>query len=92
MAYHQGTVWAWLIGPFIEAYLKVEDSKPLACAQARQWLAGFDAHLAEAGLGFVSEIFDADPPHEPKGCIAQAWAVAEVLRAKQLIEQAERGR
>jgi predicted glycogen debranching enzyme len=89
-AYHQGTVWPWLIGPFIEAYLKVEGNKPPALAQARRWLSAFDGHLHEAGLGFISEIFDADGPQEPHGCIAQAWSVAEVLRAKQLVAQGEK--
>jgi len=84
-AYHQGTVWAWLTGPFIEAYLKVEGADPSAVEQAGQWLAGFDEHLREAGLGTVSEIFDGDPPHTPRGCFAQAWSVAEVLRAKLLV-------
>ena len=84
-AYHQGTVWAWLIGPFIEAYLKVEEYKPYAVEQARQWLSAFDGHLAAAGLGYISEIFDGDGPHDPRGCIAQAWSVAEVLRAKILV-------
>lgn len=89
-AYHQGTVWAWLMGPFIEAYLKAEGAKPLTVAQARKWLEPFDAHLREAGLGTVSEIFDGDPPHHPNGCIAQAWSVGEVLRAKLLVAAAER--
>ena len=86
-AYHQGTVWAWLMGPFIEAYLKVDGAKPLAVEQARTYLSALETHLGEAGLGFISEIFDGDPPHTPRGCIAQAWSVAEVLRAKLLIEQ-----
>ena len=86
-AYHQGTVWAWLMGPFIEAYLKVEGPKPFALEQAKTWLSAFDEHLTEAGLGTISEIFDADAPHRAHGCIAQAWSVAEVLRAKQLIAE-----
>lgn len=87
-AYHQGTVWAWLIGPFVEAYLKVEDAAnhPPAVERARQDLAGFDGHLNEAGLGQVSEIFDAQAPHTPRGCYAQAWSLAEVLRAKLLVQ------
>ncbi|MGQ0811875.1 MAG: amylo-alpha-1,6-glucosidase, partial [Nitrospiraceae bacterium] len=76
-AYHQGTVWAWLIGHFIEAWLKVYGDKP----QARAMLDGFKAHLRESGIGTISEIFDAEPPYHPRGCIAQAWSVAEVLRA-----------
>ncbi len=86
MAYHQGTVWPWLMGSFVEAWLKVNGFSAAAREQARRWLAGFDAHLAEAGLGYVSEIFDGDPPHAPCGCIAQAWSVAEILRAKRLVE------
>ncbi len=93
-AYHQGTVWAWLIGPFIEAYLRVHDFSSFALAQAAQWLSAFDGHLEQAGLGTVSEIFDGDPPHAPRGCIAQAWSVGEVLRAKRLVaahREAEEG-
>ncbi len=91
-AYHQGTVWGWLIGPFIEAYLKVADptSRAANVSQANQWLADFDIHINEAGLGFVSEIFDGDSPHHPRGCYAQAWSVAEVLRAKALVAEYEK--
>jgi len=85
-AYHQGTVWGWLIGPFIEAYLKVQEDRGAAIEQARQWLAAFDDHLETAGVGYVSEIFDGDPPHAPRGCIAQAWSVGELLRAKRMVE------
>ncbi len=74
-AYHQGTVWAWLIGAFVDAWRKVH---PEESAQAL--LQGFAPHLAEACLGSISEIFDAEPPYTPRGCIAQAWSVAEVLR------------
>ncbi len=76
-AYHQGTVWAWLIGPFIDAYLKVH---PGDRAGARRFLSGFERHLSEACLGSISEIFDAEEPFTPRGCVAQAWSVAEVLR------------
>ena len=76
-AYHQGTVWAWLIGPFIDAWLKLHpDDK----AGARKFLEGFEPHLNEACVGSISEIFDAESPFTPRGCIAQAWSVAEVLR------------
>jgi glycogen debranching enzyme len=76
-AYHQGTVWAWLIGPYIDAWLKVQPGDP---SRARQFLEGFRPHLDEACVGSISEIFDAEAPYTPRGCIAQAWSVAEVLR------------
>jgi predicted glycogen debranching enzyme len=81
-AYHQGTVWAWLMGPFITAYLKVHGRSPESVATAHEWLANFRAHLREAGVGQISEIFDGDPPHVPRGCIAQAWSIAEILRCE----------
>ena len=77
-AYHQGTVWAWLIGPFIDAWLRVH---PDGHQASREFLKGFEAHLGEACIGTISEIFDAEPPYTPRGCVAQAWSVAEVLRA-----------
>ena len=70
-------MWAWLIGPFIDAWLRVF---PDRTAEAREFLAGFNRHLDEACLGSISEVFDAEPPFTPRGCIAQAWSVAEVLR------------
>jgi predicted glycogen debranching enzyme len=76
-AYHQGTVWAWLIGPFIDAWLKVHPEDRVG---ARKWLNGLAAHLSEACVGSISEIFDAEAPFTPRGCIAQAWSVAEALR------------
>jgi predicted glycogen debranching enzyme len=76
-AYHQGTVWGWLIGPFIDAWLRVY---PDDFAGARRFLDGFAAHLGDACLGTISEVFDADEPFVPRGCVAQAWSVAEVLR------------
>jgi predicted glycogen debranching enzyme len=79
-SYHQGTVWPWLMGPFLSAYLRVRGQGPEARAQAARWLRLFEAHLEDAGLGQVSEIFDADPPHRPRGCVAQAWSVSELLR------------
>jgi predicted glycogen debranching enzyme len=82
-AYHQGTVWAWLIGPFIDAWLKVH---PADRAEARRFLGGFASHLNEACVGSISEIFDGDPPFTPRGCIAQAWSVAEVLRCSTLTD------
>lgn len=82
-AYHQGTTWAWLIGPFIDAHLKVFKDP----AAAMRILAPFAEHLHAAGLGTASEIMDGDPPFTPKGCIAQAWSVAEILRAFDKIER-----
>jgi predicted glycogen debranching enzyme len=80
-AYHQGTVWAWLMGPFIAAYIKVNGETKKDRQDAARLLEGFRQHLTEAGLGQISEIFDGDSPHAPRGCIAQAWSVAEILRA-----------
>ena len=79
-AYHQGTVWSWLLGPFITAYVKVNGRSEDARRQAQTWLSPLESHLVEAGLGHVSEIFEGDAPHRPCGCIAQAWSVAEILR------------
>ncbi|HEV2970324.1 MAG TPA: amylo-alpha-1,6-glucosidase [Pirellulales bacterium] len=76
-AYHQGTVWPWLIGPFIDAWLKLH---PGEFAATQDFLAGFAAHLGEACIGTISEIFDAEAPYSPRGCAAQAWSVAEVVR------------
>jgi glycogen debranching enzyme len=76
-AYHQGTVWGWLIGPFVDAWLKVHpDDK----AGARRWLERMLPHLDHACVGTISEVFDAEEPFTARGCIAQAWSVAEVLR------------
>jgi glycogen debranching enzyme len=77
-AYHQGTVWAWLIGPYVDAWLRVY---PADEAAPRRLLDGFVPLLQEACIGSISEIFDAEEPYTPRGCIAQAWSVAEVLRA-----------
>jgi predicted glycogen debranching enzyme len=78
-AYHQGTVWAWLIGPFFDAWLR---ANPGDWETARSLLTGFDTEMSEAGIGTISEIFDAEAPFNPRGCIAQAWSVAEVLRCE----------
>lgn len=80
-AYHQGTVWPFLFGPFITAWKKVHGKSPAQSKQARAFLDGLETHLHEAGLGQVSEIFDGDAPHQARGCVAQAWSVAEPLRA-----------
>lgn len=90
-AYHQGTVWGWLIGPFLEAYLRVNKFSKKSRIQAGQWLDGMEAHMQQAGLGQISEIFDADPPHTPRGCPAQAWSVAEVVRIRALITRHPQG-
>jgi predicted glycogen debranching enzyme len=87
-AYHQGTVWAWLIGPFIDAWLKVN---PHDVATARGFLRGFREHLESSCVGSISEIFDAEPPFTPRGCYAQAWSVAEVLRCFVKTSAAEPG-
>jgi predicted glycogen debranching enzyme len=76
-AYHQGTVWAWLIGPYVDAWLKLNPGRR---GEARRFIEGLLPHLAEQCVGSISEIFDAEPPYTPRGCIAQAWSVAEALR------------
>jgi glycogen debranching enzyme len=76
-AYHQGTVWAWLVGPYVDAWLKLHPEETPA---AHQLLLEFNGQIDEACVGSISEIFDAEPPFTPRGCIAQAWSVAEVLR------------
>jgi predicted glycogen debranching enzyme len=77
--YHQGTVWSWLVGPYLTALARVrgEDGR----RQGREYVARFSEHLSQACVGTISEVFDGDPPHAPRGCFAQAWGVAEVLRA-----------
>jgi predicted glycogen debranching enzyme len=75
-AYHQGTVWPWLLGPYLSAHLRVHRDR----SYVRTALDAFFAHLPEAGVGTISEIFDGDAPHAPRGCFAQAWSVGEILR------------
>jgi len=82
-AYHQGTVWPWLIGPFISAYLKVNARSEAARKQAAEWLQSLNRHLLDRGVGQLPEIFDGDPPHRPCGCIAQAWSIAELVRVRE---------
>lgn len=78
LAYHNGTVWPWLLGPYIKAYMKVYDNRE----KMRKLLEPlFEKQMREAGIGTISEIFDGNPPHQPRGCISQAWSVAEPLRA-----------
>jgi glycogen debranching enzyme len=76
-AYHQGTVWGWLLGPFVSAHLRVHRDPALARSFLEPLLQQIESH----GVGSVSEIFDGDAPFTPRGCIAQAWSVAELLRA-----------
>jgi glycogen debranching enzyme len=83
-AYHQGPVWTWLMGPYAEAHYRVYHDPVAALAL----LQPFEDHLRDAGLGSVSEILEGDPPHLPRGCIAQAWGVAETLRVWRNLEQA----
>ncbi|MCL7412425.1 MAG: glycogen debranching enzyme N-terminal domain-containing protein [ANME-2 cluster archaeon] len=80
-AYHQGTVWPWLMGPFVTAYCKVNGHSIEARTRAKALFEPFAAHLHDAGIGTISEMFDGDHPHEPRGCISQAWSVAELLRS-----------
>ena len=84
-AYHQGTVWGWLIGPFVDAWIKTH---PGRAHEARRFLHGLIEHLDDACVGSVSEIFDADEPFTPRGCVAQAWSVAELLRCWELTASA----
>ena len=84
--YHQGTVWPWLIGPFVDAWLKVRGNTEAARVEARsRFVEPLIAHLDEAGLGHVSEIADAEPPFTPRGCPFQAWSLGELLRVQRLM-------
>jgi glycogen debranching enzyme len=85
-AYHQGTVWPWLLGPFVEAWVRVRGGGAEARAEARRrFLQPLLDHLSEAGLGHISEIADADEPHTPRGCPFQAWSVGEALRLDRVV-------
>ncbi len=89
-AYHQGTVWPWLLGPYIDAHFRLHGVNAETKQYVRDLLRPLQEHLSEAGLGSISEIFDGDAPHQPRGCIAQAWSVGEMLRCwteYQLFEQ-----
>jgi predicted glycogen debranching enzyme len=81
LAYHQGPAWPWLLGQFVTAYIKISNNARTARRTAMTFLEPLRRHLHEAGLGFISELFDGEPPYRPRGCIAQAWSVAEILRA-----------
>ena len=87
-AYHQGTVWPWLLGPFIDAWRRAFPDQAQAPAQ---FLAAFEGHLDDGCVGSINEIFDAEPPYVPRGCIAQAWSVAEVLRCAVYSERGAAG-
>ena len=85
-SYHQGTVWPWLIGPFVEAWVRVRGNSPEVKKLARQqFLEPLQSHLDQAGLGHVSEIADADPPYTPRGCPFQAWSLGELLRLDRVV-------
>ncbi|HSU41245.1 MAG TPA: amylo-alpha-1,6-glucosidase [Polyangiaceae bacterium] len=85
-AYHQGAVWPWLMGPFVEAWVKCRNGTAAAKAEARaRFLAPLYAHLEQAGLGHVSEVADGDPPHTPGGCPFQAWSLSELIRLERQI-------
>jgi glycogen debranching enzyme len=85
-AYHQGTVWPWLMGPFIEAHLRVHNFSRKSRRDSIEYIRPLLNHLTDDGcIGSISEVFDGDPPHRPAGTFAQAWSVAEVIRAYLLI-------
>jgi len=85
-SYHQGTVWPWLIGPFVEAWVRVRSNTAVAKEEARaRFLPPLYQHLNEAGLGHISEICDADQPHTPRGCPFQAWSLGELLRLERSV-------
>ena len=84
-AYHNGTVWAWLTGHFVEGWLRLHRKSGVAFAE--KLYAQFETCMTEHGISTISEIFDGDPPHTPRGSISQAWSVAEVLRMGWIIEQ-----
>jgi glycogen debranching enzyme len=85
-AYHQGTAWPWLLGPFVEAWLRVRGQAAEAKREARErFLTPLLRHVDEAGLGHVSEIADGDAPHMPRGCPFQAWSLGELLRIERLL-------
>jgi glycogen debranching enzyme len=89
-AYHQGTVWPWLLGPFVEAYVRVRGATVEAKAAARaRFVAPLLARLDDAGVGHVSEVADAEPPFTPGGCPFQAWSVGELVRLERVVLAAE---
>jgi glycogen debranching enzyme len=85
-AYHQGTVWPWLMGPFVEAWVRVRGNTPDAKREARaRFLAPLLTHLDDAGLGHLPEVADGDPPHTAGGCFFQAWSVGEAIRLDRVV-------
>ena len=85
-SYHQGTVWPWLSGPFVEAWLRVRGATAEAKAEARKrFLDPLRQHLNDAGLGHISEIADAEYPHTPRGCPFQAWSLGEYIRLESIL-------
>jgi predicted glycogen debranching enzyme len=89
-AYHQGTVWPWLIGPFVEAWLRVHGQSETTKAEARaRFMPPLLAHLETAGLGHVSEVADGDPPHTPGGCPFQAWSLGELIRVQRMLDHGQ---
>jgi glycogen debranching enzyme len=88
-AYHQGTVWSWLIGPYVDAYLKVNGTGKPQIEEIELIMQPFYELVKDHGLGGISEIFDGNEPHRPQGCILQAWSVAEVLRIKKKLGRLE---
>jgi glycogen debranching enzyme len=92
-AYHQGVVWPWLLGPFVEGWLRVHGStRPVKMEARRRFLAPLLRHLEQAGLGHISEITDAEPPYTPRGCPFQAWSVGEALRITAMLDAAPRSK
>ena len=90
-SYHQGTVWGFLMGPYIEAHLKINHFSEPAREEARRMLEPLTVHLTDSAcFGSLAEIFDGYAPHTPRGCIAQAWSVAEILRCRQMAFGRER--
>ena len=86
-AYHQGTVWPWLLGHFCEGYLKLH--KKSSVGKIRKWIYSLEDEMSNHGIGSIAEIYDGDPPHKSRGAISQAWSVAEILRTMQLLEEFE---
>ncbi len=86
-AYHQGTVWPWLLEHFVKAYMDIHKNSGIA--MARQILNGFHDDMNIHGIGSVSEIYDGDPPHTPRGALSQAWSIAALLRINELIAKQE---